>query len=303
MSVHPMFHVLAGASAGVVILASAVPARAQSSTSTSTTTSSGAGTSRSSSSGELVETRGPRSAGPRSELPNTSWREGAAERRAAQLDPDFYFELRFGPYWPQIDEEFASPGPYERVFDNDAQFYFGLEADWLPIRIPYVGKLGAGFGWGITPASGNAIDPSTGEETDVENSITIMPMHASLVLRGTELMRRTDVPLVPYGKFGFGFATWSTSTSSGTSEVCGAGGGEDGCSEGEDTTLGLHGALGLAVALDWVSPQRSKNLNHMGIGHLYLFGEWMNAMLDGLGSRPQLHVGTSTFVGGLALDF
>ena len=65
----------------------------------------------------------------------------------------------------------------------------------------------------------------------------------------------------------------------------------------------LEEAVGLAVALDWVSPQRSKNLNHMGIGHLYLFGEWMNAMLDGLGSRPQLHVGTSTFVGGLALDF
>ncbi len=253
--------------------------------------------------GDIVDPRGPASAGPRADLPDTSWREGSQERRAQALDPDFYFELRFGPYWPQIDEEFAAPGPYETVFDNDAQFYFGVEADWLPVRIPYVGKLGAGFGWGITPASGNAIDPATGEETDVENSITIMPMHLSLVLRGDELMRRTQVPIVPYGKFGFGFATWSTSTTGGTSQVCENPSDEESCAEGEDTTLGLHSALGIAIALDWVEPHRTKNLHSMGIGHLYLFGEWMNAMLDGLGSRPQLHVGTSTFVGGIALDF
>lgn len=285
MSVHRLASFVAGASAATIV-ALALPAQAQSSDDE-----------------RIVVTRGPASAGPRAELPDTSWREGAAERRAQQLDPDFFFEIRVGPYWPQIDEGFAAPGPYERVFDNDAQFYFGLEADWLPFRIPYVGKIGAGFGWGITPASGFAIDPATGEETDVENSITIMPMHASLVLRGDEILRRTPVPIAPYGKLGFGFATWSTSTSAGTSRVCRANGGPDDCTEGEDTTLGLHSALGVAIALDWIEPQRAKNLNHMGVGHLYVFGEWMNAMLDGLGSRPQLHVGTSTFVGGVALDF
>jgi hypothetical protein len=246
---------------------------------------------------------GPDTAGPRTDLPDTNWRGGADERREKALDPDFALEIRFGPYWPEIDEEFGSPGPYERVFDNDPQFYFGLEVDWLPFRIPYLGKAGAGLGWGITPATGYAVDPATNEPSEVESSITIMPMHASLVLRGDELMRRTHVPLVPYGKFGFGFATWSTSTSAGTSEVCESPSDADTCAEGEDTTLGLHFALGLALALDWVEPQRTKNLQSMGIGHLYLFGEWMHAALDGLGSRPQLHVGTSTFIGGVALDF
>jgi hypothetical protein len=252
---------------------------------------------------EIDPPSGPETAGPRAELPDTTWRAGSRERREDLVDPDFLLETRFGPYWPEIDEEFGAPGPYETVFDNDPQFYFGLEIDWLPFRIPYVGKIGAGLGWGITPATGFARIPGTTEASAVETSLTIMPMHASLVLRGSELMSRTEVPLVPYGKLGFGFATWSTSTSSGTSEVCEDDDDPDTCAEGEDTTLGVHVALGLALALDWVEPERTKNLQAMGIGHLYLFGEWMHAALDGLGSRPQLHVGTSTFVGGAAMDF
>ena len=34
----------------------------------------------------------------------------------------------------------------------------------------------------------------------------------------------------------------------------------------------------------------------------YLFGEWMYAGLGGLGSRPQMHIGASTWVAGLAFD-
>lgn len=255
------------------------------------------------SSTEIDPPTGPKTTGPRADLADTTWREGFDERKEKALDPDFAFEFRFGPYWPQIDEEFGGSGPYERVFDNDAQFYFGLELDWLPFRIPYVGKIGGGFGWGITPATGLAIDPTTGEPSEVENSLTIMPMHWSVVLRGDELMRRTKVPLVPYGKLGFGLGTWSSSTDAGTSKVCDDPLDDASCTDAEDTTFGIHTALGVALALDWVEPSRTKNLQALGIGHLYLFGEWMNAGLDGLGSRPQLHIGTSTFVGGVSLDF
>lgn len=252
----------------------------------------------------ITSPRGPDTAGLRADLPDNSWREGSQDRLRRRLDPDFALELRFGPYWPQIDDEFGGDnGPYERTFDNDAQFYFGVELDWLPLRIPYVGKIGPGVGWGITPASGYARDPVSGNATSVENTLTIMPMHLSAVLRVDELLRETDVPLAPYGKLGIGMATWSTSTSAGTSEAaCDPSDATKSC-EGEGITLGVHMALGLALTLDWLEPQRTKNLNELGIGHLYLFGEWMNAALNGLGSRPQLHVGTSTFVGGMAMDF
>jgi len=251
----------------------------------------------------IVDPKGPGSSGIRGDLPENSWREGSEDRLRNKLDPDFTFEFRFGPYSPQIDDEFGANGPYEQTFDNDPQFYFGIELDWLPLRIPHVGKIGPGFGWGITPATSKALDPSTGRASTVDTSLTIMPMHLSAVLRVDELVRETHIPIAPYGKFGFGLATWSTSTTAGTSEAaCNPAEPNQDCS-GEDTTLGLHMALGAAIALDWIDQQRANNIQEMGIGHLYLFGEWMNASLNGLVSRPQMQVGTSTFVGGVSLDF
>lgn len=239
----------------------------------------------------------------------------------------FAAELRFGPYWPQVDNEFDSaPGPYEKVFDNDPQFYFGLEADWLPLRIPYVGAIGPGIGWGFTSASGRSLatddapveEPVEGEdapEIEEDATLTIMPMHVSVVARFDELMLRTGIPIVPYAKFGLGFATWSASNPTGASIVgpgCTASDAEKssdereakGCVIGSDTTWGFHMALGGAISLNWIEPRSANNLyESVGIGHLYIFGEWMNAMLNGIGSRQQMRVGSSTFVTGLAADF
>lgn len=38
-----------------------------------------------------------------------------------------------------------------------ARFYLGAEFDYLPLRIPYVGLVGPGLGWGYTSFSNNAI--------------------------------------------------------------------------------------------------------------------------------------------------
>lgn len=229
------------------------------------------------------------------DIPDSRWRQtDRAPSEHQQSDQSFAFELRAGPYFPQVDDDFASPGPYERAFGNDAQVYFGLEFDWLPLRIPYLGVFGPGLGWGYTSTSETAQLQSGGESGD-ETSLTIMPMHLSAVLRGDELMRRTGVPLVPYGKFGLGFATWDASVTSGTSEVDGT--------LGRDTTWGMHMALGGMLALNWLDPGSSARADaNTGINHAYIFGEWMNAMLNGLGSRPQMRVGTSTFIAGLAID-
>lgn len=238
---------------------------------------------------------------------NTDWRR--TSRPPPPHPPaQFAFEMRFGPYWPQVDDEFASsPGPYEAVFDNDPQFYFGLEADWMPLRIPHVGMLGLGFGWGFTSASTTARvsgcqtpELGPGEEDPClsgdETSLSIMPMHLSAVLRADGIMRDTEIPLVPYGKIGLGLATWSASQTSGTSVYEGV--------EGSDTTWGIHTALGVMMSLNWIEPRAASRLHETGgIAHAYIFGEWMNSMLNGLGSRPQMRVGTSTVVGGLAVDF
>jgi len=229
-------------------------------------------------------------------------------------------EVRFGPYWPNVDGAFsgsppscanASPTtcPYFKTFGSKPNFYFGLELDFTPLRIPYIGAFGPGFGWGWTSASAPAIVhatglPATGETT----SLTIMPMHLSAVLRADELMRRTGVPFVPYVKFGPALGAWTASNSLGTS-VVGSGCTVQnpdgaGCIKGKGVTWGLNFALGGALSLNFLDPSAASLLEHgSDVAHVYLFGEWMNAILTGFGAPKAMHVGTSTVVVGLAADF
>lgn len=243
-------------------------------------------------------------------IPDTNWRQ---ENRYPDepADVQFAVEVRFGPYWPAVDSEPGLTGtPYEDTFGTDPNFYFGLEFDYMPLRIPYVGTFGPGIGWGYTWASNEARftgctprDSDACQSEDV-TSLTIMPMHLSAVLRADELMRRTGVPIVPYGKFGFGLAVWSAAQTAGLSVSDEQQNGKTVQVEGEDVSWGLHAALGAAFALNWLDAQSAGRLReNTGIGHVYLFGEWMNAILTGLGTGDNMYVGTSTVVVGLSADF
>lgn len=246
-------------------------------------------------------------------IPDTSWRHDVRREEQAQEgvgDDDwlelshFHFEVRFGPYWPEVDDEFGGSGPYEAAFGTKARFYFGLELDWLPLHIPYVGSIGPAFGWGYTRSKGAALlDDGTPAEADT--SLWIMPMHASAVLRIDGPLRRWSIPIVPYVKAGFGFAIWKASGPTGTSSVDDP---DDPDPEvtvsGKGNSLGLHLAVGGALALSVFDRAAATSLRETtGIEYVSLWGEWMWANLDGIGDRPQMHVGSSTVVVGLAVDF
>jgi hypothetical protein len=73
---------------------------------------------------------------------------------------------------------------------------------------------------------------------------------------------------------------------------------------GSDVTWGIHTALGGMFSLRWLGGRSSTSMRETtGFRDIYIFGEWMGAFLNGLGSRPQMHVGSSTsWVLGLAVD-
>lgn len=244
----------------------------------------------------------------------STWRQHTSEGRPTtpSMIDRFTFEMRFGAYAPEVDEEFGGPGPFADYFGTGAQFYFGLEVDWTPLRIPYVGRFGPGFGWGFTTMSTKAKVPgldTDGAATEVEagesTSLTIHPMHLSGVLRIDEIARRTVIPIVPYAKLGFGFAPWSSGTSTGTSGVgtdCTATTPVD-CVKGEGLSIGSHLALGGMLGLNWLDPRSGAMARETaGIKQAYIFGEWMWDNLDSSFGKPAMHVGTSTWVLGLALD-
>ncbi len=207
----------------------------------------------------------------------------------------FTAELRFAPYAWQVTDTPEYPDPlndsFGTFFDGNS-FYFGLELDWLPLHIPYVGSAGAAFGWGWASVSGKA-QTASGADTETETSLTVFPMHASGVIRIDGPLRRWGAPIVPHAKIGFGFAPWDASTD-----------GNDGGAGG--TSAGLHLGLGASLALNAFDPSAGRTMyEDTGIRYAYLWAEWMYDDLGTIGRSdpPQLRAGTSTVALGLALDW
>jgi hypothetical protein len=264
-------------------------------------------------------------------VPTNDWRQ--TDRHDAILNastaPNFFIEMRFGGYLPDIDSEFPklSPGPFQAVFGFNCPstttmagtqgsvspaFLFGLEFDYMPkaLRIPYVGAIGPGVGWSYTHFSNSAqLVAKPGFCSQESTSLMIMPMHGSMVLRADELMRRTGVPFVPYGKIGAGVAFWQASNDLGTEQLCGqksdpsmCSGGTQPFATGTGLTPSLHFAIGGMLALNWLEPRASARLDEQtGVHHAYLIGEYYNDKTT-IASNV-MRVGTSSWIVGLAADF
>jgi len=230
-------------------------------------------------------------------LPSTTWRRTESSYANERLfNPSrFLLELRFGAYAPRVDEEFnGTATPYADFFGTAPQFYFGFEADWLPVRIPYVGSLGAAFGWGRVKSKAKA--QTTTGDAGSDTTLLINPVYADAVLRLDALLKRTGFPLVPYAKAGVGLGMWQASGPSGTSTF--------GTATGEGSTAGLHLALGGALALNAFDHRTAMAMREeTGIRQAYLWGEWMLADFDGFGAKDVMHVGASAGVAGLAIEY
>jgi hypothetical protein len=226
-------------------------------------------------------------AAPDAKVVEQSWRTP----RVFESSQQFAFELRFGPYRPNIDDAFPQQKPYESVFGTDRRVAFGAEFSWQATRIPFVGTFGPGIGWGYTAMSAQA-KRWNGEPSAEETSLGIMPMYAVGVLRIDELARRTVIPLVGYGKAGVGYALWWT--------------GNDVETQRRGHTWGTHFALGAMFLLDSIDTHSSIEIdNEWGINNTYFFFEWMVSNLNDFkaASDPSvMRVGTNTWMLGLALE-
>jgi hypothetical protein len=219
-----------------------------------------------------------------------SWRAP----RIVESPQRFAFELRVGPYRPSIDDPFPQK-PYETAFGTDTRFAFALEFDWQVLRIPFVGTLGPGIGWGYTHMSAPALFSSgelAGQDSAEDTNLAIMPMYGVAVLRVDELARRTAVPLVGYGKAGLGYGIYWT--------------GNDIETQRRGHTWGTQFALGGMFLLDAIDNHSAIEIdNEWGVNNTYLFFEWMVANLDdfkGAKDRSVMHIGTNTWMVGLAFE-
>jgi hypothetical protein len=204
------------------------------------------------------------------------------------------FEVRFGPYRPKIDDNVSSP-VFDDFFGTGRRFMFGLELDWQALRIPYLGSLGVGGGWGYTQMSATNRVPAGGDTSvnvSQESSLNIMPFTALGVLRVDVLARRFSVPLVPYAKLGLAWAFWWVNDGIGTATT------DDG-TQGKDVSVGTQASLGGMFLLDILEPSSALAADiESGVNNSYLFFEWSMSNYGG----DQMNVGSSNWVTGLAFE-
>jgi hypothetical protein len=211
----------------------------------------------------------------------------------------FAFEVRFAPYWPNIDSEPSLKGarPYHDTFGDHpwARLLVAFEFDWQALRIPHVGTIGPGLSAGYTQMSAPALKMDGSCCSQANTNLEIFPFYTAAVFRLDALMRDLRIPIVPYAKAGVGWGIWRTwNDGTGTAKV--------GNSVGNGISVGPHLAAGGMLQLSVFDPRSARALDEAtGINNTYLHAEVMWSGLGELGSG-QLRVGTTTWVLGLAIE-
>lgn len=239
-------------------------------------------------------------------------------RQRWESPQNFLFELRGGPYFPDVDGEFGGRAtPFADMFGTNDRLLISAEFDWQFLRVNPVGSIALAVGAGFTqfgaiapitqspmPAASSWNRPGDGQETVLH----VVPGWVGGAIRIDALARRTAVPLVPYVKFGLGLAYWwstigdNLSRRSATTSPDVRAGDTDLGQAATGLSLGTHLAVGLMVRLDFLERRAQQRWDAaMGVNHSYVFGEYTRADVGTGGT--QLQLSSSTWNAGLAFEF
>lgn len=207
----------------------------------------------------------------------------------------FAFEIKFGPYLPDVDSEFSGGArPYHDTFGDDDLFHTAIEFDWEYLRIPG-GTLAIGLGVGFMQAVGPTFT-ATGGKTGEDTVLNVLPVHFAATFRFDLLAANGWVPLVPYVKGGISLYYWWVLNGGGTA-------GTD-ADPAWGYTPGWFFAPGVMLQLDFFEPSAAKTFDtEFGVNHSYLFFEGMLAWIDDFGSGAAMALSDMTWVAGLAFEF
>jgi hypothetical protein len=242
----------------------------------------------------------------------------------------FAFELKFGPYSPNID---ASPGlngatPFADLFPPGkgktrppGRLLTQVEFDFQFLHKPW-GNFGVGhsigyyrrtthaFAYNTNPTTGAMTEPCmvdsatnpcarTGDTT----ALNIVPMSLLAVYRFDYLAKRYRIPFVPYFKIGIAYYAWWIENGGGFLSV-------SKFQQNGKTDSGYGGTWGWvmnpggAFLLDVLDPGAARTMDaELGINHTYLFCELHYADITNFGSGKRMNLSDTTLNAGLAFEF
>jgi len=216
---------------------------------------------------------------------------GGASVASPQSPHNWNLELRFGPYRPDVDGEFADRGsgarPYEQLFSSSRHLMMQLELDRQLVHRGGTWALGLGVGY--THATAAALTADLTTRSGDETGLRLIPLSAAIVYRADNLRERFGSPLVPYAKAGLDCTLWHATDTAEASV--------------DGRTFGWHAAAGVTLDLSILDPEAARTMDReSGVNQTALFLEVARYSLDGFGSGQALHVGDTTWFAGLMLE-
>jgi hypothetical protein len=232
-----------------------------------------------------------------------------AARGSEAAGPTWAVEVRAGPYRP-MSATAAGRAYYEEFFDRRNPWMPTLELDrYLGDAL---GPLGVFAGVGLWSTSAKALVCKQASvqiscttdvllRSDAENAaqgievsrgsestaISLVPLTAGIVYRFEAAERLLGVPLVPFAKLGFAYVPWRMSTAARSRR---------------GASMGLQGAAGLAMALDWLEPGRASRSGAATFSS-YAFADVTRLQVNDFGRAKSLDLRSTSFELGLALSF
>jgi len=239
-------------------------------------------------------------------------------RKDIESPRHWMFELKFGPYKPDVDAESGLSGhPYRDVFEclpghscSKWAGYTVMSQAELDFQVwKGFGSLGIAGTIGYFRIKGKALqpeDPSVPYDPDSNpyiysgdtTTMNLLPFVLQVVYRWDYAAIKWGVPIVPYVKGGAVCTVWWIENGNGDVARFGNG------TKARGTTFGYEINLGIAFLLDVLEPSAAKTMDReIGINHSYLFAEFVHSQVRwAVHDRMRLGM-PATFLAGLALEF
>jgi hypothetical protein len=199
------------------------------------------------------------------------------------------------------------PGPYHEMYkgiqvlpmlDIDRVLWTGFGQLAVGGSIGYTQKTARSWEIGSTPG-----DPHRPRSLGDRNSFRLLPLELTAAYRFTWLDDEYGIPVVPYVRAGAAYYLWWLSANG--DHVCKDGTTTAGCEENKPygASLGVTGAIGLAIRAERLDAATALSMRSSGILHAGVYGELSLAKVDGFGSDTKLSVGDRTWFAGVDFEF
>lgn len=224
---------------------------------------------------------------------------------------EWHAGIRIGPYVPDVDSQTGgTPGPYAQMFGG---YHMLPMLDVDRILWTGFGQLGVGGSIGYWQKTARPFvdnsdpnDPNRPRQAGNKTAFRLVPLELSATYRLTMLDDDYGIPVVPYVRGGLAYYVWWITAPNGNyARVCSDGGMEPNCAQNKalGASLGLQGAIGLAIRAERIDASAAMSMRNSGIQHAGIYGELSVAKVDGFGSDSKLSVGDTTWFAGVDFEF